>query len=212
MSKKLVLAAISIAVVGTVVFAQNTITHKKILIPPTPTSAQTAPSPTLTITPSPKNIIPTTAIKTYPTPAPTQTSHSSSSDLTQYAIPLTSSSVSSSDNIPPTISFALSGFISSDGRGQMCLPLRADDNVSAGTQQFTFSHQLDGSSWSEWKSGPDAYFPCFDSLPDGSHTFSAKVKDQAGNISSTITKTFSKGTPTGTPFPQNGQPTPQSSP
>lgn len=148
---------------------------------------------------------PTLTPTTIPTSTPIIVQPTPTLDMSK-AIPLYTPT-SLPDTTPPVLSYGLGGmFTTSDGRGSKCLPLRADDDRSTGTGQFMFKHQLDSGAWTDWFDGPNAYFPCFDSLPDGSHIFSAQVKDQAGNESNILTKSFTKGSsvPSGTPVPMQG--------
>lgn len=133
----------------------------------TPTITPKTPSPTITPTITPTN-----------TPQPTNT-----------PIPLNTPTPTPlpPDTTPPVIT-SMTG--PADGStvdfNGFCFPMTISDN-KPGNQNFLTQHTFDSATWTDWEAN---YAPCFNNVSNGSHTFTVHAKDEAGNISATITRTF----------------------
>ncbi len=67
----------------------------------------------------------------------------------------------------------------------VCFPVKLYDETSSSPNLFV-QYQFD-SVWSGWTNNMS---PCFQNLVNGTHTFAIEAKDQVGNISSLVTRTF----------------------
>ncbi len=152
-------------------------------------------SPTPNVTPKPsKTPTPTKRVSSTPIPtlkpslSPTATpslTPTSTPQPTSTPVPPTATPVP--DTSPPTIT-SMTG--PEDGTtissNSFCFPMSISDNKSTNPDILT-QHTFDGTPWTNWEAN---YSPCFSNVSDGSHTFSVRAKDEAGNTSATITRTF----------------------
>jgi hypothetical protein len=145
-------------------------------------SSPTLRPPTITITPvstvSPTKIPTLTAT---PIPIPTNT-----------PIPPTPTPVPP-DTTPPNIS-SMTGpeNNSTVNFNSFCFPVYITDDRSH-LPNLWMQYQFDSGSWTSWSNSD--FSPCFQNVANGSHTFSVQAKDEAGNISSPVSRTFTVQVP-----------------
>lgn len=149
------------------------------------TSPHTAPvhATTKVVTPTP-SAIPTstqTASGKYTTASSTPTA------LQTKQITPTPTAAITKDTVAPTITS-----VGGPSNGQtvtfsnFCFPIVVSDNVSS-YPNITVRTQFDSGSWTDWSTNVS---PCYNNVSNGSHTFSVQAKDAVGNISTTVTRTF----------------------
>lgn len=143
--------------------------------------AQTKPSPQPSLAPNATSTHKPTAAMQQPTATPISVKDTTAPTITSMTGPENGS----------TVSF-----------NNFCFPMYITDNVS---KNFTVRFMFDSTTWNDWSTN---LAPCFNNVSNGSHTFSVQVRDEAGNVSSTITRTFtilagtqSTSTPTAIPIP-----------
>jgi hypothetical protein len=68
----------------------------------------------------------------------------------------------------------------------VCFPLWVSDNMTP-WQQLASRGKLDDNQWSPWIT-MNSY--CFQNLGNGVHTFTAQIRDLAGNVSPEVKRTF----------------------
>lgn len=146
-------------------------------------SVRKLPSPTL-YTKKPE-FIPTLTPTLFPTPTISPTSIPQN---TPTAIPLVIPTYA--DTTPPIV-VDISGpwgpTYGEQAVDNFCFLFKGNDNVLSTDADFFYQAKIDDNDWSEWNHNP---YPCFSKPSDGAHTFSARVKDKAGNISATSSKNF----------------------
>lgn len=71
-----------------------------------------------------------------------------------------------------------------------CFPPRYTDNNP--NSHIYVQYQFDGGGWSGWSNN---YVACYYNVTNGQHTFEIQAKDDAGNISTTTTRTFTVAVP-----------------
>ncbi|HET9946745.1 MAG TPA: hypothetical protein VFQ63_01665 [Patescibacteria group bacterium] len=91
------------------------------------------------------------------------------------------------DTMPPVIT-SMTGPANGDTitSNSVCFPVVISDNVSQYPNLYIHT-QFDSSNWTDWSNNVS---PCFSNLSNGPHSFSVAAKDQAGNVSAPITRTF----------------------
>ncbi len=131
-----------------------------------PTMKQLIPTKTLSqITPSAKNTITSTL-----TPKPTSIRDTTAPQITQMTGPGDGS----------VIEF-----------NNFCFPIYATDNISK-SSGIKVRSRFDSQDWTAWSTD---FSQCFQNISSGNHTFSAQVRDEAGNESNIITRTFTVSVP-----------------
>ena len=131
-------------------------------------------------------------ITTLPTTKPTATSTPTNTPVPQSA---TNTPTPTSTPIPTTTPDTTAPTMSemtgpADGSTvnfkNFCFPMKPSDDRSTSSQIQT-NYKFDSSDWSGWG---NQYSPCYNDIANGSHTFSVQLKDEAGNVSSSINRTF----------------------
>jgi len=156
-------------VVSEILFlAKKTKTSKPIVSVTTPSgNIKVSPRPFLSATPRPTLLITTPPTQT-PLPLPSLTTKL--------------------DNIAPIItSFGGPTDDSTVEFSNFCFPLYITDNVSK-YPNIWIHFRFDTDTWSTWSTD---VAPCFNNVENGQHTIAIQAKDQAGNISQELKKTFS---------------------
>lgn len=162
-----------------------------------PNKTSFIPKPTITLIPT-NTLLTPTPYRIYPTKIPTILSHPPTPTINTAkitpefllsAIPL-NTSAPPPDTTPPVI-ILISGPVAPnyiDGpTDKYCFLIKGNDNILTTDQDFIYEAKVDENSWSDFDHLP---FPCFDKPSDGQHTFSAKIKDKAGNYSEVKSKNF----------------------
>lgn len=195
-----VLAVIVIASVLTIQATNRDNTNARNIeptrLPTITTKKRPSPGPTEEQTPSPtKKPTNGPTIKPTNTPTPKATSAPTSQPATSTPVPTSTHTPTPTntptplppDTTPPSM-MEMTG--PADGstiafRG-FCFPMKPVDDRSTYPQIKT-QYKFDSSEWSSW--GTEVS-PCYSDVPDGQHTFSVQLKDEAGNVSSPISRTF----------------------
>ncbi len=144
---------------------------------------------------NPTGIIPSPSTKTMPTatPYPSVTPHPSVTPFpTQTPAPtptplLANGGVQNGDTTPPKI--VINGGPASDvptATTSACFPLWIEDDLSWYTA-VDVRYRLDMSFWNPWSKNLE---PCVYNLKPGTHLFGVVARDEAGNISSEVTRSF----------------------
>lgn len=68
----------------------------------------------------------------------------------------------------------------------ICFTISVSDNVSKYPQLYIRT-KFDSDIWSDWSK---EMAPCYQNLTNGSHNFSVQAKDEAGNVSEVLTRSF----------------------
>ncbi|MDI6861715.1 MAG: stalk domain-containing protein [Caldisericia bacterium] len=90
------------------------------------------------------------------------------------------------DTTPPTIKFIKTPPSETNQTLSIEFQWEGSDDKTL-SENLLYSYKLDDSSWSDWKKITKFLTP---NLKEGDHTFSVKVKDEAGNESNILTYTF----------------------
>lgn len=110
----------------------------------------------------------------------------------------TPSALASQDTVPPTID-TMTG--PEDGStvefANFCFPMHVSDNVSQWPHIWV-RYSFDSPDYSGWTT---EVAPCYQNISNGSHVFSVQAKDEAGNVSSVMTRRFTVNAPAPTSIP-----------
>lgn len=140
-------------------------------------------NPTPTSSPTPTSAVLNATTKSQ---SPTSSHNSSAPTATPTPKPQpTNTPLPSSDTTAPVfaqITGPDNGSTTSDTN--VCFPMHITDNVTAYPQVRVM---FDSNTWGNWSTN---YSPCYSNLSNTSHTFSAQAKDDAGNLSAVVTRTF----------------------
>jgi hypothetical protein len=71
-----------------------------------------------------------------------------------------------------------------------CFPMTITDNQSHAPNIWT-QYQFDTDVWTDWSNDKStAYSPCFSNVKEGGHIFVVHAKDEAGNVSDSLSRDF----------------------
>jgi len=137
------------------------------------------------LTPSPTK---TTSPTNTPVPAATSKPTATPVPPTSTPVPPTSTPTPIADTTPPVFE----QFGGPDGGpfdwNNFCFPMYLTDNVSrAGTGGILVRWNYNNEGWTGWK---NEFAPCYNDVPNGTYTFEAQARDEAGNETAVQKKTF----------------------
>lgn len=181
-----ILITTSYLVLGNTIFKKKTSSTDSI----TPTATASI-SPTQGLTPTPSILNPTNTPSLTPKPTATNTP---TPTPTNTPIPTPTNTPTPTPFIdtqaPTLIEMTGPPNGSTVDFSTFCFPPRYTDNNP--NSHIYVQYQFDGGGWSGWSNN---YVACYYNVTNGQHTFEIQAKDDAGNISTTTTRTFTVAVP-----------------
>lgn len=206
--KKLIIPALALLIVGILSYvALRMAVEKQMLaynqqnIVPTPkTAAAVSVTPTPTEEPTPivsgasrkRIVVPPTSFTVSTTRPPNPTNPPNTPiPPTSTPNPTATPTPLPPDNTPPVIT-SMGGPEngSTVNSTSFCFPMTITDDRSH-TPNIWTQYQFDNASWTDWSNDQStAYSPCFSNVKEGEHIFVVHAKDEAGNVSDSLSRDF----------------------